>query len=106
MIRFEHVTITYPDATTPTLVDVSFEVPEGELVLREDVTKSAGYRAGLSEGEENREFTQAIRDTSTVFPGDAGSKAVDTETSQIITNFTGRQLCGQGGEPSDVWTSR
>jgi len=82
------------------------EVPEGELVLREDVTKSAGDRAGLSEGEENREFTQAIRDTSTVFPGDAGSKAVDTETSQIITNFTGRQLCGQGGEPSDVWTSR
>jgi energy-coupling factor transport system ATP-binding protein len=40
MIRFEHVTITYPDATAPTLVDVSFEVPEGELCLVVGVTGS------------------------------------------------------------------
>jgi len=40
MIRFEHVTITYPEATTPTLVDVSFEVPEGELCLVVGVTGS------------------------------------------------------------------
>ena len=33
MIRFEHVTFTYPDAAAPTLVDVDFEVPEGELCL-------------------------------------------------------------------------
>ena len=33
MIRFDHVTFTYPDATTPTLVDVDFVVPEGELCL-------------------------------------------------------------------------
>ena len=33
MIRFEHVTFTYPDADHPTLVDVDFEVPEGELCL-------------------------------------------------------------------------
>ena len=40
MIRFEHVTITYPDAPLPTLVDVSFEVPEGELCLVVGVTGS------------------------------------------------------------------
>ena len=40
MIRFEHVTITYPDAPAPTLVDVSFEVPEGELCLVVGVTGS------------------------------------------------------------------
>ena len=33
MIRFEHVTFTYPEAEVPTLVDVDFEVPEGELCL-------------------------------------------------------------------------
>ena len=33
MIRFEQVSVTYPDALRPTLVDVTFEVPEGELVL-------------------------------------------------------------------------
>ncbi|HEY6532884.1 MAG TPA: ATP-binding cassette domain-containing protein [Acidimicrobiales bacterium] len=33
MIRFEHVTFTYPEADRPTLVDVDFEVPEGELCL-------------------------------------------------------------------------
>jgi energy-coupling factor transport system ATP-binding protein len=33
VIRFEHVTFTYPDAAAPTLVDVDFEVPEGELCL-------------------------------------------------------------------------
>jgi energy-coupling factor transport system ATP-binding protein len=40
MIRFEHVTVTYPDALSPTLVDVSFEVPEGELCLVVGVTGS------------------------------------------------------------------
>jgi len=40
MIRFEHVTITYPEANAPTLVDVSFEVPEGELCLVVGVTGS------------------------------------------------------------------
>lgn len=40
MIRFENVTITYPDALSPTLVDVSFEVPEGELCLVVGVTGS------------------------------------------------------------------
>lgn len=40
MIRFEHVTVTYPDAHSPTLVDVSFEVPEGELCLVVGVTGS------------------------------------------------------------------
>ena len=33
MIRFDHVTITYPGATSPTLRDVSLELLEGELVL-------------------------------------------------------------------------
>lgn len=33
MIRFESVTFTYQDASDPTLHDVSFEVPEGELAL-------------------------------------------------------------------------
>jgi energy-coupling factor transport system ATP-binding protein len=33
VITFDRVTITYPDAQGPTLRDVSFEVPEGELCL-------------------------------------------------------------------------
>ncbi|MFZ6004260.1 MAG: ABC transporter ATP-binding protein [Actinomycetota bacterium] len=33
MIRFEHVTITYPEAGSPTLADVDLVVPEGELCL-------------------------------------------------------------------------
>ncbi|NCY15917.1 MAG: ATP-binding cassette domain-containing protein [Actinobacteria bacterium] len=33
MIRFDHVSFTYPDADAPTLVDVDFMVPEGELCL-------------------------------------------------------------------------
>ncbi|MEX1217994.1 MAG: ATP-binding cassette domain-containing protein [Acidimicrobiales bacterium] len=40
MIKFEHVTITYPGAESPTLVDVSFEVPEGELCVVVGVTGS------------------------------------------------------------------
>ena len=33
MIRFERVTITYPEAAAPTLQDVDLHVPEGELCL-------------------------------------------------------------------------
>lgn len=33
MIRFENVTITYPDAEAPTLTGVDLTIPEGELVL-------------------------------------------------------------------------
>ncbi|MDT7550621.1 MAG: energy-coupling factor transport system ATP-binding protein, partial [Actinomycetota bacterium] len=33
MIRFEGVTVTYPDATVPVLRDVDLQVPEGELCL-------------------------------------------------------------------------
>lgn len=33
MIRFDHVSFTYPDAHAPTLIDVDFVVPEGELCL-------------------------------------------------------------------------
>ncbi len=33
MISFEHVSITYPGTTTPVLVDVNLQIPEGELVL-------------------------------------------------------------------------
>ena len=33
MIRFEHVSVTYPEAAAPTIVDVDLEVPEGELCL-------------------------------------------------------------------------
>ena len=33
MIRFEHVTITYPDAERPTLHDVSLVIPAGELCV-------------------------------------------------------------------------
>lgn len=33
MIRFENVSVTYDGATEPTLQDVDFTVPEGELVL-------------------------------------------------------------------------
>ena len=33
MIRFEGVTVTYPEATTPVLSDVSLEIDEGEMCL-------------------------------------------------------------------------
>lgn len=33
MIRFENVTVTYPDADRPAISDVSFAIGEGELVL-------------------------------------------------------------------------
>ena len=33
MISFEHVSITYPRASAPALVDVNLYIPEGELVL-------------------------------------------------------------------------
>jgi energy-coupling factor transport system ATP-binding protein len=33
MIRFEQVTVTYPEAAAPTLLDVDLHVPEGELCL-------------------------------------------------------------------------
>lgn len=33
MIRFEHLSVTYPDAATPTLVDVDLRIDEGELCL-------------------------------------------------------------------------
>lgn len=33
MIRFEAVTLTYPDASAPALRDVSLHIPEGELAL-------------------------------------------------------------------------
>ncbi len=33
MIVFDHVTITYPGAHAPTLVDVDLTIPEGEMVL-------------------------------------------------------------------------
>ncbi|MDN5796604.1 MAG: ATP-binding cassette domain-containing protein [Intrasporangium sp.] len=33
MISFEHVTVRYPESSTPALDDVTLQVPEGELVL-------------------------------------------------------------------------
>jgi energy-coupling factor transport system ATP-binding protein len=33
MIDFDHVTITYPDACAPALIDVDIRIPEGELAL-------------------------------------------------------------------------
>ncbi|MDV3220775.1 ABC transporter ATP-binding protein [Intrasporangium sp.] len=33
MITFDHVTVRYADAAEPSLVDVTLEIPEGELVL-------------------------------------------------------------------------
>lgn len=33
MITFDHVSVRYPDAAGPSLVDVTLEIPEGELVL-------------------------------------------------------------------------
>jgi len=33
MIRFDHVTVTYPDAPTPTLRDVDLTIPAGELCV-------------------------------------------------------------------------
>ncbi len=33
MISFEHVTVTYPDDPTPTLIDVDLLIPEGEFAI-------------------------------------------------------------------------
>lgn len=33
MITFDRVRVTYPGATRPTLSDVSFDLPEGDLCL-------------------------------------------------------------------------
>ena len=33
MIRFEHVTITYPEHEQPTLRDIELEIPAGELCV-------------------------------------------------------------------------
>ena len=33
MIRFEHVSVTYPDAAAPVLVDVDLEIDAGEMCL-------------------------------------------------------------------------
>ena len=33
MIVFDGVSVTYPDASVPALIDVSFEIPEGEMCL-------------------------------------------------------------------------
>jgi energy-coupling factor transporter ATP-binding protein EcfA2 len=79
VIRFDHVTITYPDATQPALRDVNLQVPEGELCLvvgRTGAGKSTLLRAinGLvphfSGGQVNGRITVAGRDTSQHPPRD------------------------------------
>jgi hypothetical protein len=82
------------------------QVREGELVLREDLTTPAGGRTGSSEGEKDREFTEAIRDTSSVFHGDPRPKVADTEAPQIVTSFTRWEFCGQSGESTGLWSAR
>jgi energy-coupling factor transporter ATP-binding protein EcfA2 len=73
VIRFDHVTITYPNATLPTLRDVNLHVPEGELCLvvgRTGAGKSTLLRAmnGLvphfTGGQVNGRISVAGRDTS------------------------------------------
>ncbi len=74
MIRFEHVSVTYPEATAPTLVDVDVEVQEGELCLiigRTGVGKSTflgainGLVPHFTGGHLQGRVTVAGRDTST-----------------------------------------
>ncbi|MGI9196562.1 MAG: ABC transporter ATP-binding protein [Candidatus Nanopelagicales bacterium] len=79
MIRFEGVTITYPDAASPALADVNLHIPEGELVLVVGPTGSGKttllrainglvphFTGGVLEGR----ITVAGRDTSAHAPRD------------------------------------
>jgi energy-coupling factor transport system ATP-binding protein len=79
VIRFEQVTITYPNAAQPALRDVNLQVPESELCLvvgRTGAGKSTLLRAinGLvphfTGGQVNGRITVAGRDTSQHPPRD------------------------------------
>ena len=79
MIRFEQVSVTYPHATSPSLVGVDLHIPEGELCLvvgRTGAGKSTLLRAmnGLvphfTGGSVSGRVTVAGRDTRTHHPRD------------------------------------
>ncbi|MEO8329633.1 MAG: ATP-binding cassette domain-containing protein [Candidatus Nanopelagicales bacterium] len=79
MIRFDHVSVTYPNRTEPTLRDVNVSIDEGELVLvvgRTGSGKSTLLRAvnGLvphfTGGTVSGTVTVAGRDTRTHHPRD------------------------------------
>jgi len=79
VIRFDHVTITYPNAAAPALRDVDLHIPEGELCLvvgRTGAGKSTLLRAvnGLvphfTGGHVSGSVTVAGRDTRTHPPRD------------------------------------
>lgn len=80
MIKFSHVSVTYPEAVRPTLVDVNVQVEAGELLL---LTGSTG--AGKST------FLNAINGQVPRFTGGtlAGSVAVD---GRKTSEFPPREL--------------
>lgn len=82
------------------------KIPEGQLVYGENIAKSTGDRNRLSQGEKDRELTQTIGNTTSIYSGDNGPKTIDTETSKIITNIIGRKFCEQSGELTGIRVTR
>jgi hypothetical protein len=82
------------------------KIPESQLVLGENITKSIGDRNRLSQGEKDRELTQTSGNTASIYSGDIGPKTIDTETSKIITNIIGRKFCEQSGKLTGIWITR
>jgi energy-coupling factor transport system ATP-binding protein len=104
VIRFEHVSVTYPDATRPVLEDVDLEIPEGELCLvvgRTGSGKSTLLRAvnGLvphfTGGTLTGRVTVAGRDTRTHPPrelADVVGVVGQDPRSQFVTDTVEEEL--------------
>ena len=121
MIRFEQVTITYPDATRPTLADVTLTIPEGELCLvvgRTGSGKSTLLKAvnGLvphfTGGTLAGRVTVAGRDTSTHPPrelADVVGVVGQDPRAQFVTDTVEEELAfgmESLGLPGDVMRRR
>lgn len=82
------------------------KIPEGQLVLGENITKSTGDRNRLPQGEKDRELAQTSGNTASIYSGNNGPKTFDTETSKIITNIIGGRFCEQSGELTGIRVTR
>jgi hypothetical protein len=82
------------------------KIQECQLVPGENFAAPIGDRVRPSEGEENRGIDQAIRNSSTVFPGNFGPETSDSEDPQITPGLAGGKFCGPRGECPDFWVTR
>jgi len=84
MIRFEHVTVTYPDAPAPILVDVNFEVPEGELCLVVGVTGSGKSTLLRAVNGLVPRFTGGVMQGSVIVDGRRTSEVSPRELADVV----------------------